>query len=199
MLGFISGEIIHQQKPMLVIKTGQVGYNVQFSAKNFDILNSKSSNLVEIAIHTQFTTDQIQLFGFLNFAEKQLFELLISVSGCGPKVAFNLMDRLNSVDLLTAVKQNNPTALQATPGLGRTTAAKLLAGLSSPQKLAKLRNIITKPQSSTTSVVQDVETALLNLGFNQPQIQAVLLQEPANQNFEVYLQNCLKRLDKKTS
>lgn len=197
MLGFISGEVIHQQKPVLIIKAGHVGYTVQFSDKNFEMLSQQSNPFVEVAVHTRFMADQIQLFGFLNFADKQLFELLISVNGCGPKVALSLIDTMNCTDLLYAVEHNNPSTLYACPGLGRTTAAKLLAGLNSPKKIATLCSIQTKPAVRTNSITQELEMALLNLGFSRQQIQPALLQENTQQGFEVCLQNCLKRLDTK--
>jgi len=87
MIGFLSGKIISAKPTKILLDVNGVGYSVNISINTFESINDKQS--VSLYIHTNVKEDSITLFGFYTEAEKNMFELLISVNGIGPKLAIS--------------------------------------------------------------------------------------------------------------
>jgi len=95
MIAHLRGKLIHKQPGQAIVEAGGVGYDVAISVPTFTALPSVGAEAA-LHIHTQVSDDQIALYGFLDPAEKRLFERLITVSGVGPKLAIKILSGLNA-------------------------------------------------------------------------------------------------------
>jgi Holliday junction DNA helicase RuvA len=114
--------------------------------------------------------DSHQLFGFLTRLERDFFELLITISGIGPKIALCLMGHLDVSDLHNAILQSNVQLLSKTPGIGKKTAERLIIELRD-----KVKNLpIPAMQNSNQQMQSDALSALVHLGYPSHQAQRAI-------------------------
>ncbi len=116
-------------------------------------------------IHTQVSEDQIALFGFLDSEEKRLFERLITVSGVGPKLAIKMLSGLSSDRTVQAIRAQDHAQLTRIPGVGKKLAERLVVELK--DKLDDFA-VAPAPTSVHGPAVDDVLSALTNLGYQRP-------------------------------
>ncbi len=116
-------------------------------------------------IHTQVSDDQIALFGFLDREEKRLFERLITVSGVGPKLAVKMLSGLSPERTVQAIRAQDHAQLTRIPGVGKKLAERLVVELKD-----KLEDFAVAPVPSIVqgAAVDDVLSALVNLGYQRP-------------------------------
>ncbi len=139
-------------------------------------LPQQPSPLVAMHIYTQVREDTLALYGFLDSAEKKLFERLITVSGVGPRLALTILSGLSASQTIAAVRAQDHATLTRIPGVGKRLAERLAVELK--EKLDDLATLA--PSSSATNTVpdaaagDDVLSALVNLGYNRPSAQKAL-------------------------
>ncbi len=97
MIGFLSGKIISSKPTKILLDVKGVGYVVFISINTFEEISNKE--IVSLYIHTHVKEDSITLYGFHNESEKEMFELLISISGIGPKLALGVLSGIQTEDL----------------------------------------------------------------------------------------------------
>lgn len=150
-----------------VIEVGGIGYRVYVPL-------SLHSRLPELGMECRLYTHLIQrderteLYGFNSETERDLFGLLLGVSGVGPKVALALLSCLSPVEIERAVGSGDLGALQMVPGVGRKTAQRILLELK--DKLAKA------PKAPATQEVEDATDALVALGYRRVEAQEAVQQ-----------------------
>ena len=125
MIGYLSGNIISSKPTQLLLDVNGVGYEIKISINTFEKLSGK--NTTSLHIYTNVKEDSITLFGFYSEAEKEMFELLISINGVGPKSALSLLSGISTDELKQAIITSNIERMVAVPGIGR----KLLPGTAS--------------------------------------------------------------------
>jgi Holliday junction DNA helicase RuvA len=114
--------------------------------------------------------DSLSLFGFLTEAEKNMFMLLLGVSGIGPKLALAILSSLPVQDLSRAILASDESRLFSIPGIGKKTAARMLLELKDKMKLIMPMIPAPLPEESVVSDdLEDVISALVNLGYKKPQ------------------------------
>ena len=128
----------------------------------------EADQTITLHIHTSVKEDAIHLFGFYTREERELFQLMISVSGIGPKVALNILSGISSAELLEAISTGNLTKLMAIPGIGRKMAERLILELK--EKVMKKMAADAIPaanakQKQAEMMREDVLSALMNLGY----------------------------------
>jgi Holliday junction DNA helicase RuvA len=130
-------------------------------------------------IHTQVSDDQIALFGFLDREEKRLFERLITVSGVGPKLAIKMLSGLNPERTVQAIRSQDHAQLTRIPGVGKKLAERLVVELKD-----KLDDFAVAPvqQAVQGAAVDDVLSALVNLGYQRPAAEKAIEQAVAKEN-----------------
>jgi Holliday junction DNA helicase RuvA len=138
--------------------------------------------------------DTMRLYGFATPEEQEMFELLISVSSVGPRLALNMLSSLTAVDLRQTIAQAETRRLQAIPGVGRKTAERVVLELQ--EKMAAL-GLSASGQSSLLvtadeQVMQDVISALLNLGYRQQEAEKAMRAARAKQDDRLTLEALLK-------
>ncbi len=127
MLGSLRGKVIKLQAAFFLLEVQGVGYVVRASAQTLSGLKIDAE--VFIYVHDHVREDMHEIFGFLAWNERELFERLLSVSGVGPKVALTLLSAGTSDAVCGAIMQGNLTFLTSVPGVGKKTAQKIILDL----------------------------------------------------------------------
>jgi Holliday junction DNA helicase RuvA len=170
MIAQLSGKLISKTPTTSVIDCQGVGYEISHSPFTAEKL---TGDFVSVFVHTHVREDALQLFGFFSSEERQMFRELVKVSGVGPKMAMSILSGIPYEELLTALSQKDIGRLQKIPGIGKKTAERLAIELS--DRLAKmpmeLELRIQKPQMAKEN---QLESVLLNLGYQRPEIQRAL-------------------------
>lgn len=179
----ISGEII--------IDVNGVGYEVLLPASSFSQLPRIGEELT-LLIHTVVREDAIILFGFMTQAEKDLFKILISVSGVGGKLANSILGAMPVESFCTAVRTKNSALLSKIPGIGKRTAERLTVELDG--KLDSFDIAISEIKSEDQSLFNDTMQALAQLGFKKEHCHTVLSEIIAEHSEEKLTVETLLRL-----
>jgi Holliday junction DNA helicase RuvA len=187
MIGFLSG-VVQKLSSGILIRTGGVGYRVEVGQLLFDSLPNEE--VASLFIYTYVREDALRLYGFATEQDLYLFELVLSVSGVGPKIALALVDA--GTDRLVGAVQNASVAFFRTiPRVGKKLAQKIIIELKS--KLGGLKEVELGPLSQTE---RDVMEGLKNLGFEENNIQQILSELDRDQPLEIMLKEAVKRLAK---
>lgn len=174
MIAQLTGKIAHKTPDHIVLDVNGVGYRVLIPFSTYYELPEEG--LVTLHIHTSVREDAIQLYGFRTMLEKSFFQLLITVSGIGPKLARDILSNIQPAALANALGQGDIHKLSAIPGIGKKTAERLILELK--DKAGKL-DLPDKPQANSReipadTVIDDVISALINLGYKEPQVKKAL-------------------------
>lgn len=169
MIASLFGSIKTLKQDRLVIDVNGVGYLVQISLKT----SSQLSIGRDVQLFTSLVVreDAMTLFGFLTESEQELFELLQTVSGFGPKVSLAVTQAMDIEDLASAIHAKDESAIAAIPGIGKKSAQRLILELSGKLEITKA--LRTNIEASWRSEVLD---ALVGLGFNRRQSENALNQ-----------------------
>lgn len=175
MIAQLSGKIVHKSPEYCIIDVGGVGYQVYTPFSTFYELPD-IDNHVLLHTYTNVREDALQLFGFLTVDEKEIFQVLIGVSGIGPKLAVNILSGITPDELKAALLNGNLARLIAIPGIGKKTAERMVLELK--DKVLKLHKekpgVQVKPLTTDTDILEDAVSALLNLGYKRPQAEGAL-------------------------
>ena len=193
----ISGTLAQKVPGEIVVDVVGVGYQVFIPLNVFYRLPEIGAP-VSLQIHTHVRDDALQLFGFQDLAEKQIFLLLISVSGIGPKLAVNILSGIPAEELARALKVGDQARLVAIPGVGRKLAERLIVELK--DKLATLSTAgVESPKAEIGShVMQDAVSALVNLGYKGPEAEKMVREvlRSGDRSLENVLKDTLRRLSR---
>lgn len=170
MFAHIRGTLTHSSPLAVTIDVGGIGYKIHIPASVFSQLPQVGQ---EILLHTSFVVRELSqtLYGFTSDQERDIFEVLLGVSGVGPKTALSIIGHLSTHNLYEAIANNDIPKICKVPGIGKKSAERLMIEIR--DKLPSL--FPTKPSqfsmdTSTTShsqIVNDAMSALINLGYNQ--------------------------------
>jgi Holliday junction DNA helicase RuvA len=193
MIGYLSGKVISSKPTQLLLDVNGVGYEVSISISTFEKIVKKDT--VNLFIHTNVKDDSISLYGFYNEAEKKMFELLISISGIGPKLALSLLSGIETTDLKEAIEIGDVSRIVSIPGIGRKTAERLILELKS--KVGEV--IVAGEQSVHRGLKQEAVAALTTLGYNHTTAEKTVRQVLSSNNtssLEEVIKNALGELNK---
>ncbi|HLY42403.1 MAG TPA: Holliday junction branch migration protein RuvA [Terracidiphilus sp.] len=175
MIAHLRGKLIHKQPGQAIVEAAGVGYDVAISVPTFTALPSVGAE-ASLHIHTQVSDDQIALFGFLESEEKRLFERLITVSGVGPRLAIKMLSGLQPDRTVQAIRAQDHAQLTRIPGVGKKLAERLVVELKD-----KLEDFAVAPAPAAVQgpAVDDVLSALVNLGYQRPAAEKAIEQATA--------------------
>jgi holliday junction DNA helicase RuvA len=159
----ISGTLAHKIPGEVIIDVRGVGYQIFIPLSVFYRL-PEVGEPVALYIHTHLREDALQLFGFLEAGEKQVFLLLNNVAGIGPKLAINILSGIPAQDLAQALKEGDQPRLLSIPGVGKKLAERMVVELR--DKFLTLRTE-EAGQSNGSRLMQDAVSALVNLGYRR--------------------------------
>jgi len=167
MIAYLEGTLREKSPTRCVVACNGVGYGVRVPASTYAKLPAEGGKAL-LHIHTHVRENAIELFGFSTFNEQQVFELLLEVSGIGPRVALNTLSGISAEDLLRAVSSADVTRLSKIPGVGKKTAEKMVFELK--DKLPRIAAEAGLPRPS--GPLEDLVSALVNLGYKQSHAEA---------------------------
>jgi Holliday junction DNA helicase RuvA len=193
MIGFLSGKLISSKPTKILLDVNGVGYVVFISINTFEEISNKE--IISLYIHTHVKEDSITLYGFHNESEKEMFELLISISGIGPKLALGVLSGIQTEDLRDAILNGDASRIVAIPGIGKKTADRLILELKNKVGEVTVKGETTVPHG----VKQEAVGALTTLGYNYATAEKVVRQilslSPAC-TLEELIKNSLAELNK---
>ena len=200
MYAYIKGELAEINTYHIVIEAGGIGYQVFISLQTFDYLPSVGENL-KIYTYLYLREDAMILYGFLTKDDLELFKLLISVSGIGPKGGLAILSTLEADDLRFAILSGDAKAISKAPGVGGKTAQRVILELKDKLSLedafeAKTEHVQKNAAAAGGSVKNDAVMALTALGYSSTEslkaVSAVEITE--DMDVEEVLKAALKHL-----
>ena len=164
MIAHLRGKLIFKEPGQAVVECAGVGYDVAISVPTFTALPSVGAETA-LHVYTNVSEAQIALFGFMEREEKRLFERLITVSGVGPKLAVKMLSGLSPERTVQAIRGQDHAQLTRIPGVGKKLAERLVVELKD-----KLDDFAVAPARTSVAgpAVEDVLSALVNLGYQRP-------------------------------
>jgi Holliday junction DNA helicase RuvA len=171
MIAWLSGRLRHKAVDHLIIDVSGVGYQVAVPLSTYSRIPDDGED-VSLHIYTHLREDSLSLFGFLTEEEKNMFMLLLGVSGIGPKLALAILSGLSVQDLSRALQGSDHSLLSTIPGIGKKTAARMVLELKDKVKL--IMPMTPQPAHGSEPItvsddVKDVISALVNLGYKKQQ------------------------------
>lgn len=134
MIGYLKGELAEIKESYVVLEVGNIGYEVNLPGSAILSLPSKGST-IKLYTYLHVREDAISLFGFLTKDDLEMFKLLITVNGIGPKGALGILSSISADDIRFAVLAEDVKAIAKVPGIGNKTASKLILELKDKFKL----------------------------------------------------------------
>lgn len=165
MISFLKGKIIEKKPTEVVIETNSVGFTLLISLKTFEALPEidETTFIQTLLIPRE---DAITLYGFATKSEREMFTLLTSVNGIGPKSAITILSSVDSEQLYTMILTSNSYQLQKFPGIGKKTAERIILELK--DKVGKISTFEgTSDTYALLSNKSEAIEALIILGYNK--------------------------------
>lgn len=189
MIGSIKGKIQLKTDKFLIVETGGVGYKISISPDTLS-KTKKVGDEIFLWIHTHVREDALSLYGFLDQKELNFFEMLINVSGIGPKGALAILGIASIETLGKAISTGDISYLTKISGIGKKTAEKIVIELR--DKLTD-KNISDKGESSLKDELDALE-ALKSLGYSQGEARDALKKVSPDTNTNTKIREALKIL-----
>jgi Holliday junction DNA helicase RuvA len=171
MIAHLDGQLYNKTTMSVIIDVGGVGYEVFVPLSTFYSLPAKGER-VGLHIYAHVKAESLALFGFHTILEKDIFMMLVSVSGIGPKLSINILSGIGPQDLLEAMARGDAVRLQAIPGVGKKTAERMALELKDRalKVLDQQETPLTPlPEADDRGMTDDALSALLNLGYTAKQ------------------------------
>lgn len=177
MITFLEGQLEDKQPTRIVINVGGVGYEVFIPLSSYDRLPALSKTCRVLTYHHVREDAQI-LYGFVTAGERRMFELLLSISGIGPKIALSALSGMSVRELKTAVAENDVKRLHSVSGIGRKTAERMVIELRDKISDGEALEAMTGADESGPNDLRmrDAVLALLSLGYKQADAQKMVRQ-----------------------
>lgn len=193
MITHISGRLVEKNPTNVVIDCNGVGYFIHISLHTFSLLPNEES--LRLYTHLQVKEDSHTLFGFMEKMEREIFRLLLSVSGIGASTARTMLSSLHPDQIKQAIATDDVATIQSIKGIGAKTAQRVILDLK--DKILKVfdGDLISSVQSNTSK--EEALSALETLGFARKQAEKVctsILKNEPNASVETLIKEALKKL-----
>jgi len=189
--------LAHKSPEEIIVDCNGVGYGVRVPLSTFYELPDIGAEVV-LRVHTHVREDALHLYGFLTGKEKDLFGLLIGVSGVGPRLAINVLSGIATHDLERALQEGDLLSLTRIPGVGRKTAERMLLELK--DKVSATGAGVAAGIPMRDGMVKDALSALVNLGYQrgiaEEAVRDCVRQHGAELSLEELLKESLRLLAK---
>jgi Holliday junction DNA helicase RuvA len=193
MINYIKGTITEINPTSVTIETGGIGYFINISVNTFSKLDSKSES--RILVHEVIREDAHQLFGFADKEERDIFRLLISVTGIGANTARMMLSSLTPGEVEKAIMESNVNVLKSVKGIGLKTAQRVIVDLKDKVgKQSATGEIFTFADNTKR---EEALSALVMLGFAKSAVSKVLekiIRDEKNLTVEDLIKRALKNL-----
>jgi holliday junction DNA helicase RuvA len=172
MIDILSGQVASMGKDHVIVMIGGVGFRVHVPKSVFDAVDGPGHALT-LYTHLAVREDALTLYGFVDAEERTLFEILLSVSGIGPRIALAVLSTLTVDHLKNAIAREEPDILTRVPGVGKKLAQKLVFELKDKLALDTMTGL-----AAISDLDTDVLGALTALGYSVVEAQAAIQSIP---------------------
>lgn len=180
MIDYIKGEITELTPAYVVLETGGIGYFVHITLPTFSFLGDQKS--AKLFVYESIREDAHVLYGFRMQSERQLFLLLISVSGIGANTARMIMSSYSAQEIQEMIASGNVSALNAIKGIGNKTAQRIIVDLKDKITKGVGGEMINLPSNAQSEQREEAISALIMLGFasapSQKTVERILKEQP---------------------
>ncbi len=163
MLEFLQGKVVALKPDKLTIHVGSVGFGVKIPLRLAE--NIRIGQDLQIYTSLVIKEENIEIYGFSEIYEKELFDQLIKISGIGPRTALNIMSTYDLNTLKSIIEKEDIKSLSRVPGIGKKTAQKILL---------ELRGVLPSLLLKEDRVYEDILSALVNLGYRKADAREIL-------------------------
>ncbi|HHS14401.1 MAG TPA: Holliday junction branch migration protein RuvA [bacterium] len=170
MITYLQGTLVEKNPAYAVIDIAGVGYHVWIPLSSYQALGESGSG-IQLFTHLVVREDALQIYGFATRRERSLFQLLIGISGVGPKLAQTILSGLAADQLERAVAAQDSETLTAIPGVGRKTAQRLILELKDKITLTDAGEGKSMPLSG---LEEEAVLALVSLGYPRARARKVV-------------------------
>lgn len=199
MIALLTGKIAHKSPEYIILDVNGVGYRVQIPFSTYYELPDTGAQ-ISLTIYTHVKEDAISLYGFRTPAEKSFFQLLISVSGIGPKMGKDILSNVQVDELAAAITRGDLARLSAVPGIGKKTAERMILELRDKVLKMELAAPVSDGERAVPAagIEEDVASALINLGYKEAVVKKTLseMRIAPDASMEEALKQALKALMK---
>ena len=164
MIAHLDGKLMRRRPGDVVVEVGGVGYRVSVPLSTYSALPADGGRCA-LFIHTHVREDALALYGFATEREREVFELLITVSGIGPRLATNILSGVDAAELVRVIAERDSDRLQSVPGVGKKTAERIAVELG---ERARAMSEVAAGEPAA-GLGGDLASALINLGFSPAQ------------------------------
>ncbi len=193
MITHIQGRLVEKNPTDIVIDCNGVGYSINISLHTFSQLSSEEQ--VKLYTHLQVREDSHTLYGFSGKLEREIFRLLISVSGVGANIARTMLSSLTPEQVMDAIAHNDLATIQSVKGIGSKTAQRVVLDLK--DKILKVYGLDEVSSVSSNTNKNEALSALETLGFARKQAEKVcstIVQNNPEASVETVIKLALKNL-----
>ena len=193
MITHLRGKLVEKNPTFVVVEVNGVGYLLNISLNTFSLLPSDEA--IFLYTHLSIKEDSHTLYGFISKIEREIFRLLISVSGVGPSIARTMLSSMTTEEIQHAIASGNVGAIQSVKGIGAKTAQRVLIDLK--DKILKSYAIDEDSIVQSNTAKEEALSALEVLGFLRKQSEKVIdkiLLEDKTFGVEVLIKKALKNL-----
>ncbi len=183
MISYLKGKVLHIEQESLILEVSGVGYELFCSQRS--LANLQIAQEREFFVYTYVREDHLQLFGFLKRTEKQIFLEFIKISGVGAKMAIGFMSGASVEQIRKWVHEGDVRSLSTLPKVGKKKAEQIVIGLR-----GKL-DFLEKPKAKN---IEEIHSALVNLGFKPADVQKVVSELDSNTEVEEGVRKSLQVL-----
>ena len=194
MIAYLSGKFSYKTPTVVYVDVQGLGYEVNISLNTYSHIQKLNEG--KLYTYLQVKEDAHTLYGFFDSMEKEMFVMLISVSGVGAATARMMLSNLKPAEISKAIMQNNAGLLESVKGIGRKTAQRLVLELK--DKISKLSTIAPGDASGSNTLEQDALNALVALGIARPfaeqAIKKIVISDPTIHTLEELIKKALKAI-----
>lgn len=177
MIAHLKGILISKSQNGIILDVGGVGYELSVSQHTLNRMPTIGQE-ISLFVHTQMNDSSLHLFGFAHSQEKQVFKLLMTVNGIGPKLSIQILSGLRNDELIRAILEQDLSRLTAISGIGKKTAERILIELK--DKVLKIADpasidqVMSHVDGQKEGPYYEVLSALINLGYNRQEAEKTL-------------------------
>jgi Holliday junction DNA helicase RuvA len=195
MIDYIKGKIVERTPTDMVLECYGIGYKILISLQTYEALNGKDET--KIYIHHYLREDEELYYGFATKDERELFRLLIGVSGVGAATARMMLSSLTTDEIRNAILSEDLNKIKSIKGIGTKSAQRLILELKDKVVKGEGSESTVLFSSSSNPAVEEATTALVMLGFTKPNVSkaiSAVLKETPSASLEELIKLSLKRL-----
>lgn len=193
MITHIRGRLVEKHPDHVVVECNGLGYFLVISLQTFSNLPDRED--IHLFTHQVIREDAHTLYGFYSKTEREIFKLLLSVSGVGPSTAITMLSSMDTEEIQEAIAREDVSKIQSVKGIGLKTAQRVIVDLR--DKILKSYEISEELQTPNNTIRNEALSALEVLGFNKKKVEKtiqVILQDSPDMSLEDLIKKALKNL-----